>query len=436
MSATERTSLRRDTAWAMAGALAQTASQAAIMLVLADVASTQIVGQYALGLAIATPLNIFADRAIRMLQATASDVDFPLSEYLAVRTLVGIGSLIVTFLLVLVWNLESATGQIVLLVALGRFVEGIAQTLYGRLQRGHQMPQIGQSQVLRGAATAFVSLFFLFTCHRLDCALAASVVANAMVLIALDRGRVACCVANGACETRPTELCVSFQHVGWTKMLRLAIPLAFSTFFVSLSVNLPRLFLSWSASESTLGVFAVLCYFSFPATMLVSAIMQAATPRLADSYRDDPQAHDSRLSRRLLTCCAAIGIGNWFIVRAFGHMLLQWGLGGEYAAAAGQLDWLAAAAGVGFLAAVPATAMNAQRLFRLSLVTCGVSCGVTCLAGTALIPRYGMSGAATTMMLTSGAHLTVSVVALRTVAWRRGITWSGMPTFATERHAA
>ena len=67
----------------MAGALAQTVGQAAIMLVLAQVASTQIVGQYALGLAIATPLNVFADRAIRMLQATAGDNDFPLGDYLA-----------------------------------------------------------------------------------------------------------------------------------------------------------------------------------------------------------------------------------------------------------------------------------------------------------------------------------------------------------------
>ena len=113
---------------------------------------------------------------------------------------------------------------------------------------------------------------------------------------------------------------------------RLALPLAISTFFVSLSVNLPRLFLSWSASESTWAVFAVLCYFCFPATMLVSAIMQAATPRLASSYRDDPCGRYRQLSRRLMVACAAVAadqlVGDplaWSIVAR------MWTLGTEYA---------------------------------------------------------------------------------------------------------
>src|SRR5262245_17693999 len=122
-----RNSLRHDTAWAMAGAVAQTASQAAVMLALARKASPDVVGQYALGLAIATPLNIFADRAFRTLQATAGDDDFPLSHYLAFRSAIGAAAVVVAVTLAVWWQLNAWAIQIVLLVALTRCVEGIAQ---------------------------------------------------------------------------------------------------------------------------------------------------------------------------------------------------------------------------------------------------------------------------------------------------------------------
>jgi O-antigen/teichoic acid export membrane protein len=407
----EKASLRHDAAWAMAGGLAQTANQAAMMFTLAQMAPARIVGQYALGLAIAAPLNVFADRTARMLQATASEDDFPLNDYLAVRTLVGLSAIVVSAMIVGVWQLGTWTGIIVLLVAAGRLAEGVAQTLYGRFQRGYQMRQIGQSQVLRAGLATGASLVCLIVWQRLDVALVASILANLMVIHHLDRPRIeqlereSSVGRNGLLIARRCSAC--------GRIVRLALPLAASTFFVSLSANLPRLFLSRSEDESTLGVFVVLCYLCLPATMVVSAVMQAATPRLAEYHREGRGGRYRRLVRQLSFACAGVAVMNGVLIHGLGPMMLRATLSDEYVSAAGHLDAITAAIGVGFVATVPATAMNAQRLFRLSLLTCCASCGTTFLVSAVLIPRLGMAGAAWAMLLSSGVHWLMSWTVLR-----------------------
>jgi O-antigen/teichoic acid export membrane protein len=405
----------------MAGALAQTANQAAMMLTLAQIAPVHVVGQYALGLAIATPLNVFADRVVRTLQATAVHDDFPVGDYLAVRTLVGLGAIIICVFIVSLWQLGSWTGQIVLLVALGRLVEGIAQTLYGRLQRGHQMRQIGQSQVLRALLAMGASLGCLLIWQRLDAALVASILANVVVLHRWDRPRIEWLVTQPAAARAGVS--INWRGVAWRHMFQMGLPLAVSTFFVSLSVNIPRLFLSRSESESTLGVFAVLCYLCLPATMVVSAILQAATPQLALCYREGPAKNGKRLVRRLTLICAAIAAINGGLIHVFGPLVLRLALSEEYASAADDLDAIAAAIGLSFVASVPATAMTAQRRFRMSVLACGALCATTVLAGAVLIPRLGMAGAAWAMMLSSGVHGIVSSIVLQYIrpTRRRGM---------------
>jgi O-antigen/teichoic acid export membrane protein len=418
-----RPSLRHDTAWAIAGALAQTANQAATMVALAQVAPARVVGQYALGLALAAPLNVFADRAVRTLQSTAAEDDFPLSDYLALRTLVGLGALAVSVLVVALWHNGAGTLPIVLLVAAGRLAEGTAQTFYGRLQRRYQMRRIGQSQVVRSVLATAASLTCLYFWRRLDIALMAGIVANAAVLWQLDRPQLRsleCAPAAGA-----AEISLRRRLTVWSSMLRLALPLALSTFLVSLSGNLPRLFLSRFEDESTLGVFAILCYLCLPGTIVVSAMLQAAMPRLVESYRDDPAGRYLRLVRRLTAVCTGVATVNGLLMHAFGPAVLRLTLSGEYTAAAVHLDLIATAFGVGFIATVPATALTAQRWFRTSLLTCSLSCSAALIGSAVLIPRLGMAGAAWAMLVSSGVHWLVSWATLR-VARPRRVTQRGV----------
>ncbi len=407
-----RPSLRQDATWALSGATAQAAGQAMMMLALTRLTSVDIVGHYALGLAIATPLNLFADRALRMLQATATDDDFALADYLGFRAILGCLAMVAAVTLVLGWKLENVAAMVVLLVSLGRFVEGMAQTLYGRLHRAGRMRQIGQSQIIRALLSVVLAIVTLAVWRRLDLALIASLWANLLVVMGFDCRLVSRLERTGEnpidAHAHPLQIGRPAAH--WWRLLGLALPLGTATFMVALSGSLPRLFLSRLASDRTLGVFAVICYLCFPANLLISSLMQAATPRLAELYRREANADYRALVGRLGVLSLLLAVANGLLIQFGGRQLLQTLFGPEYAAAAPQLGWLAVAAGVGFVANVPATSLTAGRFFRLSLVTCAFSCTVCWLSAWWLIPHYALTGAVLTMMLCSVAHLAAAMV--------------------------
>jgi O-antigen/teichoic acid export membrane protein len=371
-------------------------------MALAQIAPARVVGQYALGLAIAAPLNVFADRALRTLQATAADDDFPLREYLALRTLVGVAAMAISALIVSIGSGGKETLQIVLLVAAARVIEGISQTFYGRLQRHQQMQRIGQSQVMRSLLATAASLAGLYIWRRLDVALLAGIVASAFVVWKFDlRPYVPLAIPS---VRQAPRLTIAQRSLLWAGLLRMAMPLAVSTFLVSLSGNLPRIFLSRLENEGALGVFAVLCQLCLPATIVVSAVMQVAIPRMVETYRRDPVRGYPRLLRRLTVVCAAVAAANALVVYALGPYVLRRMLSDEYIAAGVHLDLLAAAFGVGFVAVVPGTALTAQRWFGQSLWVCCGSCTVAFIASSTLIPRLGMGGAAGAMLLANAVH--------------------------------
>lgn len=405
-------SIRHDTFWAAVGAVAQAANQALMLVLLSRCASEQVVGQYALGLAIATPLNVFADRATRMLQATATDRDFALHDYLGFRCAAGWLALAFTVLILVVWDAGESTAQVVLLVALVRLAEGVAQTLYGRMHRYQQMRLIGRSQLMRACLGGVVFGVVLITLRRLELALLGSLIANLLVIGLSDRSQTLALIQARRSADQPcvANLNVPLQTVPWSSMLKLAVPLGLATFLVAVTISLPRLVLVRSAGEATLGRFAVLCYCCFPATIVVSSMMQSATPRLALLYRQS--SGGARLLRRLVYAASGLALSNMVFMGLFGLAIVGLVFGPEYARDGTELTWIAIATGVGFVSTVPATALIAQRRLRASLAVCCGSTLVCLLACVGFIPAFGIRGAAWSMLLSGGTHLVASTMAL------------------------
>jgi len=409
VSESASTSLRWDAVWAMVGSLAQAAAQLVLMVVLTRILTAQAVGEYALALAIAAPLNVFADRALRTLQATATSQDWPLWHYVWYRLGLGACAVLITVLLLAAWPLDFKGNCVVLLVGLARVMEGITQTLYGRLEQYRRMRQVGQSQAVRAVLSLACSTAVLGLTRRLDWALAASLVLSVIVFQGWDLRRIQelSVVRSAVVTTTSSHAAGRSGSVEWWRLTRLVLPLGISTFLVALTASLPRLYLSRCVNEQTLAVFAVLCYLCFPATLMVSAMMQAAMPRLAELHRLDSGRY-RQLCWRLFVAAGVTAVLNCLVVGAAGPRLLAVTFGQVYAASAQQLEWIAIASGVGYLATVPATALVAQRLFRLTLTSCSLACLVCLVSGAVLIPRYALAGATAVMLLTSGVHLVSS----------------------------
>ena len=80
-------SLARNFSWTLIGSGLYAFCQWGMLVVLAKLCSTQMVGQFALGLAITAPVFMFAGLNLRTVQVTDARRDFQFGDYLGLRLL-------------------------------------------------------------------------------------------------------------------------------------------------------------------------------------------------------------------------------------------------------------------------------------------------------------------------------------------------------------
>src|SRR5271157_5932336 len=75
--------LRGNFTWTFAGNVVYSRSQWGMLMVLAKLGSPEMVGQFALGLAVTTPIIMFANLQLRGVQATDARREYRFGHYLA-----------------------------------------------------------------------------------------------------------------------------------------------------------------------------------------------------------------------------------------------------------------------------------------------------------------------------------------------------------------
>ena len=80
-----RLSLRKNFSWTLAGNIIYAACQWGMLIILAKLGSAEMVGQFALGLAITAPIIMFADLNLRHVQATDAQEEYHFRDYLGLR---------------------------------------------------------------------------------------------------------------------------------------------------------------------------------------------------------------------------------------------------------------------------------------------------------------------------------------------------------------
>jgi Na+-driven multidrug efflux pump len=136
--------------------------------------------------------------------------------------------------------------------------------------------------------------------------------------------------------------------------------------FLQLNANIPRYFIEHYLGERELAFFAAMAYLMLPGNMvLVAALGQAATPRLAKHYA---AGETGAFLSLLLRMAAMVALGGGLAALAIliaGKMILTLLYTAEYTQHLDVLFWVTIEAGLGFVCSVLAYAMTAARRFRL-----------------------------------------------------------------------
>jgi O-antigen/teichoic acid export membrane protein len=422
-------SLRANFSWTFVGNTIYSACQWGALVALAKLSSPVIVGQYALGVAIATPVTSLT--GLQMRPVIASDVKqtYKFGEYLGFRLASTALAMLIILAIPLILHSGAMMTILTFVIGLALAIENISDIYYARLQYIDRMDRIAKSQILRAPLSLLVLCFGVYFTGKLTWAVALTVLVRAAVLLGYDRR-----VQTHSCEPLDADSPISlsaFEQLKETlrprweprkmaRILWLALPLGIVAMLVNLNVNMPRYFIQWKLGSRELGIYSALAFLMSAGNLLVSALAQSVFVPLARFYAQGRRRAFTFLLLKLLGIGTVLGAGGIFVAWIAGPKLLAIIYRPEYAAESRLLVWFMVVAWIGYLGQFMGSAMTSARLFvqQIPLFALGV---LTITVGSyLLVPRMGLQGAIiasivglTIQLIVSAALLGYSVMNLR-----------------------
>jgi len=392
------TPLRESFAWTVAGNAVYAAGQWAILSLFAKLGSVEMLGLYALAVAVANPVAMLAHLNLRATIATDVTGLRPARGYFAVRLAASAAALVVTAAIALSAGYTGEMAAAIVLVGVALAGEALSDACHGFLQRRERLDVAARSMMLRAGAAAAALGAALWITRRLVWAVAALAVARLAVALLYDRPRAAVGQERGGAGWRE----------GWP-IFRTALPLGVVLMLVSLNTNVPRYAIERWLGAGELGAFAAVASFVQAGAVAVQALGQTATPRLARYFAEGDLGSFRRLGRRIALLGLATGAAGVAGAAVFGRVILRLLYRPEYAAYSGLLVKVMAAGALGYVAVMLGYTLTSARSFRPQAALLAAAVAVSALASWTLIPTMGLDGAAAAMALAAGVQIAGSL---------------------------
>ena len=166
-------------------------------------------------------------------------------------------------------------------------------------------------------------------------------------------------------------------------------------------MNIPRYFLQHYLGLADQGIYASLAYLVVAISLVVSALSQSVTTRLARLFADGDHRQFVRLLTKLSmlgVLITAVGVPLTFLV---GRPLLTLLYRREYAEHVGLLALFVGIAGLNTIGLFPFCGLTAARVFRVQAPIYFIAMLVGVAGAALFIPRYGLIGAGSALFLST-----------------------------------
>ena len=407
----KRLSLRSNASWTLLGNLIYMTCQWGMLVIVAKFGSPELVGTFALALAISAPAFMFSNLNLRVIQATDVAEEYSFSDYMALRLISTLLALAVIVALSVSSSYSFETALVVLLIGLAKAFESVSDVIYGLVQRHERMDFISRSMILKGGASivAFGGIFALT--GSLGGAVAGLACAWCVVLGTYD---LALARTFGWNVTSLGRLRISPRRTLRSLLLltRTALPLGLTMMLISLNTNIPRYFIEHYAGTRALGFFAAIAYLMVAGNLVINALAQTALPRLAVYYSEARLRDFRALLLRLTGLAGVVGVVSVLVAQLAGKQVLSIMYRADYAGYSAVFTCLMAAAGVGYLASIIGCGMGAAHLFNPLLPLNLIAVAVCALASRLWIPAHGLQGAAWALLAAGSVQFVASLVVL------------------------
>ncbi len=409
----EGSSLTADFSWTFVGNAIYAAGQFAILMLLTKLVRPELVGQYALGLALVYPVMMLSNMQLRSVMNSSIRDGAQFGHYLSLRLLMTLAAFAAIFGITRILRYDWQLTEVVLMVGLAYGIETISDVYYARLQLHDRMAEISRSLMARAVLSVLILAAVTYATRSVVWGIAGVAVGRAIVLFGYDtrerthvlRQQTKWYLLNG-------ELAPRFDASEQRQLLWRSLPLGIVVLLTTLNSSIPSFFIKYGIGERDLGIFSALGLTISVGNMAVVSLGQSAFTRLSRAYASGNIAAFGSLLVVLLTCGAGLGVCGMLISKFAGREILTLLFRPEYAERADLLPWIMAAGAVLFMAQFLGFGMTAAGFYH-SQVYLNILANVS-LVGACywLVAAKGLLGAILAMLIAAIVQLLASVVIL------------------------
>jgi O-antigen/teichoic acid export membrane protein len=367
-------------------------------------------------------------------------------DYLALRLIGTTLAMLVIIGIVFTAGYRTETSLSILCIAVAKAFESISDVCYGFIQQNEQMDRIAHSMMFKGILSLILMSLGVYISGGVLWGTVGLAVAWGIVLISFDLPNTSGFLLKylplkpvRSPETTPVMIIkphwsernlyrlarlslplglakilfyskLTVPRSRWdfktlAKLAWLSLPLGFVMMLISLNLNVPRYFIQNYLGEKTLGIFGALSYLMVVGNIVISALAESSSARLASYYAAAERRKFTVLLLQLTIIFGGFGIGCVLFAWIGGKQFLTLIYRPEYAQQQELFLLLAIAAGIGYVSSGLGYAMTAARYFRVQIPLFIAVTATSALGCLWLIPKLGMKGAALALIMAAVVQL-------------------------------
>jgi len=420
-------SVRQNALWNTIGTLIYCATNWGMSIALAKLGTPSVVGEYALGIAVAMPVFMFSQLNLRNVLVTDVKGEFGYDEYF--RTRLALSTLAITIVagLALFGKHTVEVAFVIFLAGLSFAFDSFSDVVYGLLQQRERMDRIGISMAVKGIA----SIVLLTGCYVLTknvaVAVGGSALGSLIVVLFYDFPNCRKILSEHPVHGNVTTIS-GLVRVGYgvktpedrarqrrlLNLLWVSVPLGIVLLLNSLNLNIPRFYVAKDLGNHALGIFAAMAQLLLIGQVLTTALTQPSVSRLARLFADGRRRDFGLLLLRIVGLSVVIGavmLGGSIL---FGKQILTIIYTYEYSTHWNAFLWLMLAGMLWYMSLGTGMGLTAARAFKIQAVFMAVTVAASAIANWYLVPRYGLDGAAIALVISMTVRLVLGAICL---AW-------------------
>lgn len=384
------------------GNITYAGAQFVIVVLLNKFGSPEIVGQYSLGLAVTAPVFMLSYLHLRSVLIIDTSGNYAFGDFFGLRLVTTAVAFAVTTGFCIVSGFDWKTLLVIFFISLYRIIESVSDILLGIIQKQERLDQISVSRVAKGMFSILAFALAFIPTQSL-----------VLSLFIMTIGWLAITIGYDARKAKVfTSLTPIFNKSRLKQLLIVSSPLGIVLALMSLNTNIPQYAIAYFKGEYDLGVYASLSYMIVACNVVVTALGEAITPRLARWHAGKKHKEFIRLLSKMVAMGMGISAFACLIGWLFGKQILTLLYSSNIAQEIELFRWLLVSTFLVFVSSFFWYAITATGKFKaqIPLFLCTVI--TNALACLLLVPAYGVLGAAMGTILALFVQMIGSVVVL------------------------